>query len=304
MPWAVTTLPATIGVSGGDGADGFDGAQRALLVAVGRVDDEHVDAHLAKRLGLDVDAISRRRAIDPDGDGEHQATLGIDRRAVDRRSQRPVARDDTDQPTLVVDHRSERPTLRGEQLERGDGVDAVGDRDDVAADGGVELGEAVVAGGVALAEDAERCAALVDDDDGAVGPLVDEGEGVADRVVRRQRDRRLVQRVAALDVVDDRADDVEGDVLGQHGHPAAAGDRLGHPPTGHRRHVGDDDRERRADPVGRGEVDVEARTDRRQVRHHEHVVVRQVVARVGMEHAHGRSRLRPDTRSGQRRLRR
>ena len=60
----------------------------------------------------------------------------------------------------------------------------------------VQLGEAVEAGGVVLGEHAERAAAVVDDDDGAVGALVDQPERVADRVVRRQRDRRLVDRVA------------------------------------------------------------------------------------------------------------
>ena len=277
---------------GGDAAHGLDRAQRALLVAVGGVDDEDVDAHLAQRFGLDVDAVAGRRAVDPDGDGEHQATLGIDCGSVDRRSQCAVAGDHADQPALVVDHRGERATLRREQLEGRDRLDPVGHGDDVAAHGGVQLGEAVVAGGVRLAEHSKRRAAFVDDDDRAVGPLVDQGEGVADRVVWRQRDRRLVQRVAALDVVDDRADDVEGDVLGQHGQPAAAGHGLGHPPAGDGGHVGDDDRERRADPVGRREVDVEARTDRRQVRDHEHVVVRQVVAGVGVEQPHDRSRLR------------
>jgi hypothetical protein len=177
-------------------------------------------------------------------------------------------------------------------FERRHGVGAVGDGDDVAANGGVQLGEAVVAGGVALAEHPEGGAALVDDDDGTVGALVDEGEGVADRVVRRQRDGRLVQRVAALDVVDDRGDDVERDVLGQHRQPAATGHRLGHPPARHRRHVGDDDRQCRPDAVGRGEVDVVARSDRRQARDHEDVVVGQVVTGIGMEHPHDRSRLR------------
>ena len=107
---------------------------------------------------------------------------------------------------------------------------------------GVQLGEAVEAGGVVLGEHPERPVAVVDDDDHPVGPLVHQAEGVADGVVRRQRDRRLVHRVARLDVLDHRADDVERDVLGQHRDAAPPGDRLGHPPPGHGRHVGDDDR--------------------------------------------------------------
>ena len=42
----------------------------------------------------------------------------------------------------------------------------------------------------------------------------------------------------------------------------------------------------RADAVGRRQVDVEARPDRRQAGHHEHVVVGEVVSRVGVEQAH------------------
>ena len=124
----------------------------------------------------------------------------------------------------------------------------------------MQLGEAVEAGGVVLGEHAERPVAVVDDHDGAVGPLVDQPERVADRV----RAATSVIGVSytgwqRLDVLDDRADDVERDVLGQHGDAAAAGDGLGHPPAGDGGHVGDDDRQVRADAVGRRQVDVEAR---------------------------------------------
>ena len=276
---------------GGDAAHRFDRAQRALLVAVGGVDDENVDAHVAERFGLDVGAGIRCRSVDPNGDGDHQPAIGIDGGPVDRRAQGPVAGHHADQPTLVVDHRGERSALGGERPEGGDGVDPVGDRHDLAADRRMKLRESVVAGGVALAEHAERSAAFVDDDNRAVRALVDEGERVPDRVVRRQRDRGLIDGMPALDVVDDGADDVEGDVLRQYGEAAPTGHRFSHPPAGHRRHVGDDNGERRADPVDRREVDVETRPDSGQARHHEHVVVREVVAGVGTDHAHGRSRL-------------
>ena len=256
-------------------------------MAVGGVDHEDVDAQFSQRLCFDVGL-----TVDPDGDAEHQPALGVDSRPVDRRAQRTVAGDDADQSPLVVDDRGEGSTLHGQLLERRHGVDSIFEGDELAADGHVKLGEAVVPGRIALVEDTERCPTFVDDNHGAVGPLVDQRQRVADRVVRRQRDRRLVQRVAALDVVDDRPDDVERDVLGKHGQPAAAGHRLGHPPPGHGGHVGDNHRQRRADPVGRREVDIETRPDAREVGNHEHVVVGQVVTGVGMEHAHGRSRLR------------
>ena len=50
---------------------------------------------------------------------------------------------------------------------------------------------------------------------------------------------------------------VGGDVLGDDGDAAAAGDGLGHPAAGDGRHVGDDERDRGAGAVGGREVDVE-----------------------------------------------
>ena len=85
------------------------------------------------------------------------------------------------------------------------------------------------------------------------------------------------------------ADDVERDVLRQDHDAAAAGDGLGHPLPGDGGHVRDDDGDRGADAVGRGEVDVEARPDGREAGHHEHVVVGEVVTGIGMEQAHRRS---------------
>ena len=47
VPVAVTTLPATIGVSGATPRTASTVRSVRVLVAVGGVDDEHVDAHLA-----------------------------------------------------------------------------------------------------------------------------------------------------------------------------------------------------------------------------------------------------------------
>ena len=197
-------------------------------------------------------------AVDADGDGDHQTPAGVEGRAVDRRPQCALAGDDPDETPLVVDHGGDGPAIGGEQVEQRVGVDAVLHRRHVPADHGVELGEAVESGGVGFLEDAHRRASLVDDDHGAVGSLVDQRERVADRMVRRQRDRRLVQRMAALHVVDHVRHDIERDVLREHGEPTAPGDGLGHPAASDGGHVGDDDGDRRADAVGRREVDVEA----------------------------------------------
>ena len=184
-----------------------------------------------------------------------------------------------DELPVVVDHRCRRHALHrqpGEDLlEVGAGVD----HHQIAAHHVLDLREPVVAGGVALGEDADRLLLVVDDDHCSVGPFVDETERIAERAGRRERDRRFIDRVPRLHVADHRLDDVERDVLREHRHTAAAGDRLRHPPTGDGRHVRHDDRERRPEPIGRREVDVEARRHRGQARHHEHVVVGQVVRR-------------------------
>ena len=60
-----------------------------------------------------------------------------------------------------------------------------------------ELGEPVDAGEVGLGDDADRPARpLVDDDRGAVGALGQQDERLADGLVRRQRDRGVVDEVA------------------------------------------------------------------------------------------------------------
>ena len=267
-------------------AGGFDRAQRALLMAVGGVDHEHVDTHREQRLGLALDV-----SVDADGNRDHQPPVGVDRGPVDRGPQRALAGDDPDEAALFVEHRRELTTLGGQRFERRRRVDTVLEGRELAADHGVELCESVVAGGIAVGEHAERRAALVHHHDGVVRPLVDQSESVPDGVLGRQRDRRLVHRVPALHVVDHRPHHVERDVLGQHGEPAAARHRLGHAPPSDRGHVRDDDGQRRAEAVGRGEVDVEARFDRRQVRHHEHVGVGEVV--VGrVQHPHGARKAR------------
>ena len=237
----------------GHGPDRFDGAQRAGLMTVSGVDHEDVDAELDERLGLRLGV-----GVDADGDGDHQPPVGVECRSIGDRAQRAVAGHQADEAAVAVDDRLHRAPVRRQQLEGAAGVRAVGHRDELPRHDGVQLGEAVEARRVGLREHAERPVAVIDDDHGAMRPLVDQPEGVDDRVVGRERDRRLVQRVAALDVLDHRADDVEGDVLGQDGDAAAASDGLGHAAAGDGGHVGDDDRQRRADAVRCRQVDVEA----------------------------------------------
>ena len=154
-----------------------------------------------------------------------------------------------------------------------------------------ELREPVEARRVVLGEDPDRVLVGVDHDDGTVGALVHQAERIADRVARGQRDRRLEHRMAGLDEPDDGLDHVDRDVLGEHGDAAAASDHLGHPATGDGGHVRHDERDRGADAIGCGEVDPEPRSDSRQARHHEHVVVREIVGWARMQHPHGRDQI-------------
>ena len=151
---------------------------------------------------------------------------------------------------VVVDDRRDRQALAAEALVDLVGRRAVLDHHQVAAHHVLQLAEAVEADGVVLGEDAGGRAVVADDDQRAMSPFVDQPERVADGVGGAERDRRVVDDVARLHVVDDTLDDVERDVLGQHGEAAAAGDGLGHAASGDRGHVGDDDRDRRAERVG------------------------------------------------------
>ena len=264
-----------------DGAHLLDRVQRARLVAVRRVDHEHVDAEVQHGLGL-----HGRVAVDAQRHGHPQPTLVIHVRAVQRGAQRPFASDGADQTAVLDDGRRGHPPVRQALEDLGQGRRGL-DHHQIPGHHVVELGEAVEARRIGLGEDTDGLVPFHDDDD-AVGPLVDQRERIPHRARRRERDGRVVDRVAAVEVLDDRLHDVEGDVLRQDGQAAAPGDRLGHAPPRHRRHVGHDHRQARPHPIGRRQVHVHPRRHRREAGDHEHVAVRQVVGRqVVVEEAHG-----------------
>ena len=136
---------------GRDRPDLLDGPQRAGLVAVRRVDDEHVDAHREQRLRL-----RGRIAVDADRARDPQPALGVDGRAVDGAAQRALAGDAPEQPAVVVDDRRHREPLAAQAvvdlLRGGAGLE----RDELAAHHVLQLREPVEAGGVVLGEDADR----------------------------------------------------------------------------------------------------------------------------------------------------
>jgi hypothetical protein len=243
---------------------------RLLLVAVRGVDDEHVHAG-----GQQGGCLAGDVTVDPDGGRGEQPSLGVDGGLVQRRAQRALAGDHADQP-VALDDRGRADPLPREELEDLRQVRARRHGQRLLRHDLGELGEPVDALALAIGDDTDRYT-VVDDDHDPVRALRQQGQRLADGGRRAERDRGVVDGVPGLEPADHLADDVHRDVLRQHGEPPAARHGLGHPPSGDRRHVGDDDRDRRPHPVGGGQVHLEPGPDRRARRHHEDVGVGQVV---------------------------
>ena len=229
-----------VGVAGGD--DQGQGLEHLLLMAVGGVDHEDVDAGGEQRLGLGPDV-----AVDADGSADRQASVGVDRGRVDGRAQRAGAGDHAGQHA-AVEHGRDRDVRARQRVEVLPRFEPGLDREQLVAHDLAHLGEPVDVGAVALGDDAHGLA-VVDDDRGAVGALGEQAHRLADGHRRRHGHRRLVHGVRGLDPGDGGRHDVGGDVLRDDRDAAAPGDGLGHAPARHGRHVGHDDRDRGAGAV-------------------------------------------------------
>ena len=144
-----------------------------------------------------------RGGVDSDRDGDEQTTVGIDRRPVDRAAQRPDARQQAEQSSIVVDHRCERSTCAVQPVEGVLRRHRGGERVEFGAHHVLELGEPVEPDGIGLGEHPDRTP-FVGDDDGTVCTFVDQAERIADRVGGLQRDRCLEDGMPLLDPVDNR----------------------------------------------------------------------------------------------------
>jgi hypothetical protein len=249
-------------------------------VTVCGVDHQHVDAVADQFLRP-----ARGIAVDPDRDADHEPAVGVDRRLVDRRAQGTLAGDHPEQAPVVDDGCNAQPVAT-EVIERRSRLDVGAEDVQARAHHVLELCEPVEPLAVTLGEHADGDA-VVDDDDGPVRPLVDQRQCIGDGGVGAQRDRRLEDGVASLDVVDHAGDDVDRDVLREDRDAATSGHGLGHATAGDRGHVRHDERDGGPDPVRSPQVDAHPRRDVGQARHHEDVVVGQVEARIGVKHAHG-----------------
>ena len=177
-----------------DRADLLDRPSIRVLVAVGGVDHEHVDAEVQHGLGLDGGV-----AVDAERHADPQPPSVVHGRAVQRGAQRALAGDGADQPAALDDRRRASPAGRpGGSKISGEAVPA-STHHQIPGHHVVELGEAVEAGGVGLGEDADGLVAVVDDDRRRRGPACGSGPSASPIVlVGRERDRRVVDRVAGL----------------------------------------------------------------------------------------------------------
>ena len=243
------------------------------------VDDQDVDTGGEQRFGPPGDV-----SVDADRCADQQPPVAVQRRTVQRGAQRVLQRHHADEPVSLDDQgRSEMAS--GQQVEdlRRRGVGRYGQQ--VAGHHIVHLSESVHPGCFDLADRPQR-PAVFDDDGQCVGAFGQQRQRLADGGVRTDRDRRVVDRMRALDLADHRTDHVGRDVLRNDRHPAPPSDRLSHPPPGDGGHVGHDQWKCRADGVGAAQIDIESGNDRRAPGHHEHVGISQVVGRHRLQESH------------------
>ena len=222
-----------------------------------------------------------------------QPAVAVDGRPVERRAQRALAGHHPDQPA-AAHHRRGAEALVGQPIE--DRPRAAvrlrcrPGRVDITLCSWVKRSKPAAS---CLGEDAHGLVALVDHHHRAVGALVDEVERLLHRVGAAQRDRRLVDRVARLHVLDVVARRCRA------GCPGAAPrcpprratvSAMRRPATA----VMFDDHDRMVVPEPSGVVrSTSSREPPRQAGHHEHVAVREVVRGLAVvEEAHGCERLR------------
>ena len=139
----------------------------------------------------------------------------------------------------------------------------------------VHLGEPVDALTVALGHHAEWLTVPYDQYR-PVTTFRDQGQRLPHGRLGLHGDGRLEHGVCQLDLLHSPPDHIDRDVLRERGDATASGDRLSHPATRYRRHVGDGDRQRRTDAVRSCQIDILTRGDAGPARNHEHVAVGQV----------------------------
>ena len=276
VPSAVTTLPATIGASGAT-ARTSSIARSVRVWWPWAVSITSTSAPIASS----ALALVAGSPLMPTATATSSRPSRVDRRAVDRRAQRALARDAADQAAVAVDHRRHRQSLAAESGRRSRRrrcrPRSPSGRCSSRSSAGVKRSKPTASCSVKM----PTGRAVVDDDHDApwarlwispsASPTVCVGLSVIGVSYTMWRD--FTYSMTAFD-------DVERDVLRQH-RRGRRGGRRSRPCAARRRRscCRHDDRDRGAEPSGVREVDVEPRRHRRQARHHEHVAVGQVVRR-------------------------
>lgn len=245
--------------------DLLDGPQHADLMAVRRVDHDHVGPVLQGELRA-----FQRPAIDPDRHRDHEPPVLVEGGAADDRGEAGAGlsennavatADDADHLALRVDHGGGGEALLVEEVEDLGVARRLGDALDLGAHHladrrGVIALEVVE---ILVGDHAHGRATRVDDDDEAVPDLVHERTRLGDRHLGRGRERLREPRVSGLDGPQGPPEILERDILREDTEPTALRDTRRHAPPGDGVHVRGHDQVVRTDDVVGLEVDVATR---------------------------------------------
>jgi hypothetical protein len=223
-------------------------------------------------------SLRRHVAVDAHRRRDPQPALRVHCGRVDARTNRARTGQHAGQASVGVGHHRHANGVVLQQVEHLAWIGPDRRRDEV-ENGHVPYPREAIHPRAGLLGDHPDRAVLEDDHGRAVCALVDQCHRIRDRVVWRKDHRGVDHQIATLDEVDRLLHRCDRKILRQNDDAAAPGDRLGHPPTRHRRHVGDHHGDGGARAVDRRQADVEARRDVGSPGNDEDVVVRQVVRR-------------------------
>jgi hypothetical protein len=219
------------------------------LVTVCGVDDQNIDSGVEQGL-----CPNRHIAVDPDCGANHEPTFRVKGRPIQSGAERMPPGHDAEQLAVLNKERYFKVSaaeliedLRRRGLRCGS--------QHIPGHHCVDLGKSVYPRCLGLTDCSQRLAIFYDYGE-TVCPFGDQREGFAHRGVRGNRDRRVVDRVRPLHLVNYLGNDIGRDVLRKDRDSTAPCHCLSHPTPRNRGHIGHDDRQGSADPIGTGEVDI------------------------------------------------
>jgi L-threonylcarbamoyladenylate synthase len=233
--------------------DLLDDVQHTLLMTVCRVDDNDIDTHLQQGFGP-----LRWLSIDAYRDSDHQTSLTIYGWSVDRATQCTFPSDTTQYSAFFIGNwREIQAGLTHEVMDLLDVLSKV-DGDHLAIHHVVQLSEPIETHRIMFGKDAFRSSVVIEYEYRTMGALVQQAECLSNGPRSIHDDRSVEHGVSRFDELDHVSHHVDRYVLGQHDEPTTASDRLRHPSPGDGSHVGDDDGNRRTNPIWCGEINAHA----------------------------------------------